>query len=174
MRTFALTAGLALALGLNAGSVTAASDPSGLRGAEFPSAQNGLLPVPANRIVGLWRSTVSIGACAGGPVQTFIGSNLFHAGGTLSDTNIAPVNSRGPGMGLWRYLGGDRYKIRFQFNRYVDNLFVGTADIRANARLRDGGNRLTYEIQATQYNADGSVLVELCGSSDGQRIGIDG
>jgi hypothetical protein len=173
MKASVLSAALALALGLSAGPGAAAPDPSGSRGAEFPTAQNGLLPVPANRIVGLWRATVTVGPCAGGPVQTFTGTNLFHAGGTVSDTNTAPVNSRGPGMGVWRYLGGDRYKVRFQFNRYADNLFVGTADVRSDARLRDGGNRLTYETRATQYAADGSVLVELCGSSESHRIGVD-
>lgn len=141
--------------------------------AEFPSAQNGLLPVPANRIVGLWQFTVTIAPCAGGPTSSFVGYHLFSAGGTLTDTNRAPVVTRGPGLGTWKYLGQDRYKIRFQFNRYAEGAFDGVQDVRVDARLGAAGSRLNYVIRATTLNPDGSVRGEACGTSVGERIGVD-
>ena len=41
-------------------------------------------------------------ACStGAVVGTFIGAQVYHHGGTLSDTNAAPTVTRGPGFGTW-------------------------------------------------------------------------
>lgn len=146
---------------------------TGAAAAQTP-AQNGALPVAANRIVGLWSVTVTIGPCAGGPTRTFIAYNTFHAGGTLSDTNAAPPTTRGPGQGIWQYRGRGQYKTRFQFYRYQpDGSYDGIADIRTTVQLNAHATQYTNTIYARNVNPDGSLLVELCGSAVGERVGIN-
>lgn len=158
---------LALALAVTAGDAAATQHPSAW--------ETGALPVPANRIVGLWRVDVTIAPCAGGPVTQFAAFNNFHAGGTLSDTNTLPTAARGPGMGIWRYQGRDhdgtaRYKVRFQFFRYVNGVLDGVQDIGGTVRLHRNGNSYVHEVRARALNNDGSVRVELCGTALAERV----
>lgn len=144
--------------------------------AENPNPQQtGALPVPANRIVGLWQVDVTTAPCAGGPAVSFAAFANFHAGGTLSDTNTFPTAARGPGMGIWRYLGRDhhgnaRYRVRFQFFRYVDGALDGVQDIGGTVRLAPGGASYVHEVRARALNNDGSVRVELCGTALAERV----
>lgn len=69
-------------------------------------------------LVGVWLATVTQRDCASGtPLATFKGQQVFHAGGTLTDTNSAPPNTRGPGMGVWQRQGHG-YQSKFRFARY--------------------------------------------------------
>lgn len=147
--------------------------------AEPTPLQSGLLPVPANRIVGFWHAQVSIGPCAGGPVNTFLGLNTFMAGGTLSDTNTFQPTSRGPGMGVWTYLGRgrhgeSRYKNHFQFARFKpDGSFDGLQDVYNDITLQADAKTWTANVHAYVLNVDGSVRVEACGSALANRITLN-
>ncbi|HRN63054.1 MAG TPA: hypothetical protein PK743_07720 [Luteimonas sp.] len=161
---------LALALALLAGSAAAAT----------PSpAQTGALPVPANAIAGYWQVRVSIGPCGSPAANTFLGLNTFHAGGTVSDTNTFAPGSRGPGMGVWVYLGRGhngtmRYRNHFQFARFLpDGSFDGLQDVRNEITLQPGGNTWTGVTNARVLNADGSVRMLACGSGLATRVGVD-
>lgn len=141
--------------------------------------QTGAWPVPANRIAGYWQVKVTVGPCQGGPVNTFLGLNLFHAGGTVSDTNTFAPGSRGPGMGVWEYLGGGRhgegrYKNHFQFPRFLPNgSFDGLQDVRNEITLQPDGKTWTGVTRARVLNADGSLRVEVCGNGLANRITVD-
>jgi hypothetical protein len=150
---------LALLLGTFAGTASASDD----------SARNGLLPIPANRIVGLWHVAVSVGPCAGGPVNSFFALNTFHAGGT----NTFAPGSRGPGMGVWSHQGRGKYQTRFQFPRYLSNgSYDGLQDVRATLELDRSGRHYTNTIYARVLNPDESLRVELCGSAVGERVEV--
>ena len=142
------------------------------------SSRTGALPVPANRIAGYWHVEVTAGPC-GGTMNTFLGLNTFHAGGTLSDTNTFAPASRGPGMGVWEYLGrGPQgvylYKNHFQFARFLpDGSFDGLQDIYNDITLQPDGMSWTGITHAFALNPDGSVRAEICGTGLANRIPID-
>ena len=132
-------------------------------------------PLRANQIVGLWQVQVSLRPCANpaAPGISFSAFNAYHAGGTLSDTNFNPPTTRGPGMGIWSHLGDRRYQTRFQFARYLDGTFDGLQDVATVLTLEPGGDYYTSEVHALALNADGSVRAALCGSAEGERVGLE-
>ncbi len=133
--------------------------------------------VTPNRIVGAWKADVAIGPCSlPNPVAFFSAYNTFHAGGTLSDTNWHPSSYRGPGQGVWKYIGNGQYQSRFQFFRY-DNPPPATAsgiqDVRVQVTLDAGGNGYTGVINGRQQNLDGTPAgPPLCGQVVATRMGF--
>lgn len=156
---------LATALALLAGNAAAATP---------TPASSGLWPVPANRIVGLWQVEVTLAPCAGGPAQTRIAYNIYHAGGTLSDTNADPPTARGPGQGIWQYQGHRQYKTRFQFYRYLpDGSYNGITDVQTDVYLDAQSTQYSQTVYARNLGPNGNLQVELCGSAVGERVDID-
>lgn len=137
--------------------------------------RTGAWAVPANRIVGLWDINVTSGPCLGGPTRSFVSNHTYHAGGTLTDAGRVPPTTRGPGQGIWEYQGPGRYKIRFQFNRFLpDGSFDGVQEVRNNnLMLNAAGTAYTTSIYTRVLNPDGSLRTELCGAANAQRIAID-
>jgi hypothetical protein len=136
-------------------------------------AQTGALPVSANRIVGMWHASATIGPCLGGPAQTFLALATYDAGGTMSDANIMPPSSRGPGQGIWSFAGRGRYQSRFQFFRYrPDGSYDGLQDIHGDLVLDAAGTHYSQTIHAYALNTDGSVRVELCGVAHAERVAM--
>lgn len=131
------------------------------------------IPGPA-RIVGYWNVDVAVRPCIdpGAPATRFLGLNMFHAGGTLSDANTFPPTARGPGMGVWSYdpLTG-KYNTRMQFARFVNGVFDGLQDVRQVATMIDN-DHYTTEVQARVLNADGSVRALLCGTAAAERVSL--
>ena len=167
MRTIRTPSTLALALSLLVGPLDhALADPGSMHDA-------GLLPTPANRIVGTWRSTVVLQPCGGGPtLPTAITLLTYHAGGTLTDTNTAPPTSRSPGHGLWRYVSDSQYRGRFQVFAFLPTgQYDGYTEVRTTVILSGDSN--TSSVVARRYNADGSLRVELCGNGSGERLMMD-
>lgn len=131
--------------------------------------------VAKDQIVGLWQSTVTVNNCQGGPSRTFRGTNVFHSGGTMTDTNAAPPTTRGPGFGIWAYDRHEQFfRIRMQFNRYLpDGSYDGLQDIHREARVSRDGNTLTDEtIFVRVLNPDGSLRAEACGAATATRVKI--
>lgn len=153
---------LALTLALLAGGAAAVHANPG---------DTGALPVPANRIVGLWTTTVNVGACQGGPVMTIHGASVFHAGGTLGETNTSSPTTRGPGQGVWRHTGRGQYKTKFRFFAYLpDGSFDGVREISTTTILNARATQYDATVRARFYNPNGSVRVDLCGSATGERV----
>jgi hypothetical protein len=134
----------------------------------------GLLPGPASRIVGTWRSEVALQPCGGGPtVAAFTTLVTYHAGGTLSDTNSSPPALRSPGHGLWRFVGNSQYRARFQMFLFLPGgEYDGYNDVQTKVIL-GGGNGNTSSVVVRRYNADGSLRAQLCGDGVGERLGFD-
>lgn len=133
--------------------------------------RDAVLAGEANRIVGLWQSTIDLGPCAGGPRMNVRGLNQFHAGGTLTETGSPPPTSRGPGYGVWRYGRASRsYDARMQFARFTTaGQFDGFTDIHRQITLSQDGNVYNDQIVARLLNPDDSLRVELCGTAVGRR-----
>lgn len=151
-----------------------AASASGPALAQSGNLQNaGLLPVPANRIVGTWRSEVALQPCGGGPtIAAFNTLVTYHAGGTLSDTNSTPSALRSPGHGIWRYLGHSQYRTRFQLFQFLPSgQYDGYTEVQTTVIL--GGNSNTSSVIARRYNQDGSFRAQLCGNGSGERMSID-
>lgn len=133
----------------------------------------------ANRIVGHWQGQTTIGACAGGPTQTFNVLGAFNAGGTLGYTTSMPSASASPTFGSWGYFidlatHSLKFRARMQFFRYnPDGSPDGLQDIHRTITLSSDGQRTTENVTAEIINNDGSVRVRLCGTSTGQRVAID-
>jgi len=135
--------------------------------------QSGLFPSPANRIVGVWNSDVTLRPCGPGPViASFKALATFHAGGTLSDANNTPSALRTAGHGIWRYVQGNQYKTRFQIFRFLPSgAYDGYADVDTIVQL--SGNTSTSTVVATNFNPDGTERGTLCGTANGTRLSID-
>lgn len=173
MFRFAL-APLVLATCLLPATPAAASDPF----------STGSLPVPANRIVGLWSAVVEVGPCNGAPGNRILATINYHSGGTLSETNAMPIsgipnmqgvpgnNQRGPGMGTWKFnprLG--KYTLDIRFNWYVNGVYHGYQVIhRDDVLLSADGKTLAGPVHATRYFADGSKYADFCGYETATRL----
>jgi hypothetical protein len=162
-RTHAL---LALLLATTAGSAIAQSP-----------MQTGLLPTPANRLIGTFDVDVAIGPCnLPNPVAFFSAHNTFHAAGTVSDVNWAHPSTRAGGQGIWKHLGGNKYASRFQFFRYDNPAPApasGLQDVRTELTLSADGNSYVARINAQQRALDGSpVGPPLCGEAVGERFAL--
>lgn len=145
---------------------------SGAAGAHAISESNS----PEARIVGMWHMYVSVGSCTdpSAPPNQFFALNTFHAGGTLSDTNSFPPTARGPGQGVWSYDPRTRqYVAHMNFMRFVNGAFDGLQDATTTIPIGKNPRLLRGTIHAYMRNVDGSVRAELCGSVDGERVGVD-
>jgi CubicO group peptidase (beta-lactamase class C family) len=74
----------------------------------------------ADPVEGSWEAVITVRDCATGTtILTARGQEVFHRGGTLTDTNAAPPTTRGVGFGTWqRDATAQNYTSRFRFNRY--------------------------------------------------------
>ena len=129
----------------------------------------------ANRIVGLWTARVDVGPCAGGPRRQLRSQNLFNAGGTLNDVGSVPPTERSVGFGLWAFDPSEEtYSIRMQFYRFLPTgEFDGVNDIRRESILSADGNSATEAVSVRVLNPDGTLRVELCGTSNATRVPLD-
>lgn len=163
---------LAVSLALLAAPAAALAGPPGAAPAN--SSETGALPVPANRIVGLWATEVTIGPCQGGPTMTIHGTSLFNAGGTMGETNTSAPTGRSHSQGIWRFLGWNQYQTRFRFYVFQpDGSYDGVQEVRTTTYLNARATQYDATVNARFLNPDGSVRVQLCGSARGNRIGFN-
>lgn len=167
---------LPLALGLLAASLpAAASDP----------ASSGLLPVPANRLVGFWKTDiyVSAEACSpGAPEPPLIGHNtmVFNTGGTLVENpRVSPPGVPGQpqlrtfGLGSWSYNPRTRqYKVLVRFDYYSSSTgaYLGHGEVDRTILLSNDRDTAYGPVVSTRYAADGSVLGRFCGEGISYRL----
>jgi len=163
---------LAVSLALLAAPAATVAGPPGA--APASPTQTGALPVPANRIVGLWATEVTIGPCQGGPTMTIHGTSLFHAGGTMGETNTSAPSGRSHSQGIWKFVGWNQYKTRFRFYVFLpDGSYDGVQEIRTTTVLNSQATQYDATVNARFLNPDGSLRFQVCGSARGDRIGFD-
>ena len=167
---------LTLALGLMTASVPAAA---------VDAASSGLLPVPANRLVGFWRTDVYVSpqACLpDGPEPPLVGRNtiVFNAGGTLVENpQVTPPGVPGQpqlrtfGLGKWSYdARTHRYRVLVRFDYYdsASGAYLGHGEVDRTILLSNDRNTAYGPVVATRYAPDGSVVAKLCGEGISYRL----
>lgn len=146
-------------------------------------ASNGALPVPANRIVGLWSNVATTGPCGVTPVAQGRQTLTFSAGGTFLDNPRFPPNGladlngipgthqRSIGIGTWDYNPRTgQYTVHQQFDWYVNNAYHGYQTVRRDILLSNDGEQAAGSVQTVRYAASGAIVAELCGSAVSTRI----
>ncbi|MCJ0826787.1 hypothetical protein MQC88_12630 [Luteimonas sp. 50] len=146
-------------------------------------ATDGALATRANRIVGLWDNYAYVGPCDGtpGPAQrqllmymtggTFLDNSRFPPQGMPNLAGIPGIHQRSIGVGTWSYSPqAGSYTLDQRFDWYVDNVYNGYQVVHRTILLSNDGNSAEGPVTTTRYAADGSVIVELCGSASSTRI----
>ncbi len=120
---------------------------------------------------GVWEGTVSVKDCTSGAVlATFRGAQVFHRGGTLSDTNSAPTVSRGPGFGVWSR-SGTTYTAKFRLFTYDPAGAVsGVMRVTRTFTISADGKTQTATTTNTAEDLNGVVIRSACGSDTATRV----
>lgn len=127
-------------------------------------ATSGGLNVPANRIVGVWRTQAAVGPCGTNTFPLQIRNILqFNAGGTMWES-IPPTTARTEGVGTWTYNPTTQeYGGRLIFDRFVDGALAGHSTVERKLLMNSAGTQIAGSVYAVHYAANGSILAELCG-----------
>lgn len=134
-------------------------------------ASTGALGVPANAIVGVWRTEAALGPCGSGVFPVQIRNILvFNAGGTLIEP-IRPGTDRTDGAGIWEYHPSTReYTGWLIFDRFApDGSVIGSGRVERRLLMNNAGTQVAGAVKATFLGADGSVQLELCGHAVSTR-----
>ena len=116
----------------------------------------------ADSVVGVWWSTVTRVDCNTGAEQgSFTGMQVYHLGGTLTDTNGTNPASRGPGMGTWQRVGHE-VQTKFRFMLFNAGVFAGTAVVTRVITLAPGGDSATGAGRAEVYAPNGALVGGSC------------
>lgn len=123
-------------------------------------------------VEGVWEGAVILKDCTSGTtLATFRGSQVFHSGGTMSDTNSLPTAGRGPGFGTWVRHGATSYTGKFRFFTYdVAGVPTGTARVTRNFTLSADGRTSSSTNTVVFEDLTGAVLRSACGSDAGARV----
>lgn len=127
----------------------------------------------ADPVEGVWDSIITLRNCAtGAAIATVRGQNMFHRGGTLTDTNAQPPTARGVGFGLWKRDGaGPGYTATFRFNRYnLDGTLAGSRRVTRTLTLSVDGNTQTSTNASQDLDPAGAVLQDLCATDVSTRV----
>ena len=124
----------------------------------------------ADPIEGVWEGVVTLRDCAtSAVVATFHGSQAFHRGGTMSDTNSTPTASRGPGFGTWTK-SGSTYTVRFRLFTY-DATGAANGVIRTTRTVTLGAGGTATGVNTSQvFDLAGTLLRSGCGTDTGTRV----
>ena len=140
-------------------------------------ASTGALPVPANRIVGLWEAVATVRPCniPAAPPRDVRNNLLFHAGGTVTENPGGLPNATGPsrsfGLGTWRYdPASNRYTGMLRFDTYLNGVYTGYTTIDRNLVLAGGADTAVGPVVVTVYGTSGNQLIQLCGTANQHRL----
>ncbi len=125
----------------------------------------------ADPMEGVWEGDVTVRDCTtSATIATFRGSQVFHRGGTMSDTNSTPTASRGPGFGTW-VKSGSTYVVRFRLFTYDSTGAVsGVIRTTRTVTLGAGGNTATSVNSTQLFDMTGALIRSSCGTDTGARV----
>ncbi len=111
----------------------------------------------ADPVEGVWEAVATVRDCtSGAALATFRGSQVFHRGGTLTDTNSVPPTTRGPGFGTWTR-NDSTYTGKFRLYTYdTAGALSGTMRVTRTFTLSADG--------ATQNSTNTSRAEDLAGA----------
>lgn len=140
-------------------------------GSDDAFAQTATATAAADPIEGVWEAIVTRRDCASGAsLGTFRGVNVFHRGGTLSDTNGAPTSTRGPGFGLWSKTAAG-YTAAFRFYRYnPDGSLAGSTRVSQTLTMAADGNSTEATISTQLLDLGGAVVQTQCVTAASTRF----
>ncbi len=118
----------------------------------------------ADPIEGVWESVVTRRDCSSGAaIGSFRGAQVFHRGGTLTDTDASTPGTRGPGQGSWTHNADGSYTARFRFFRFNgDGSLAGSSVVTRSITLQADGNNLVATTRAEIRDPAGAVLQTVC------------
>ena len=144
--------------------------------AQSSPASTGALPVPANRIVGLWETAATVRPCniPNAPARDVRNNLLFHAGGTVTENPGALPSvtgaSRSFGLGTWRYdPASNRYTGMLRFDTYLNGGYTGYTTIDRDIALVDADTAVG-PVVVTVYDTGDNQLIQLCGTANQHRL----
>jgi hypothetical protein len=121
---------------------------------------------------GVWEAVITARDCiTNAPVGTFRGAQVYHHGGTLSDTNGQPTATRGPGFGTWTR-NGSAYTAKFRLYTYDPSTgaLSGTLRVTRNFTLSADGNTMTSTNTNSAEDLTGALLRKGCGTDVSTRV----
>ena len=125
-------------------------------------------------IVGAWRTAITLVNCQTGLPVSPVGRGLFtfHEGGTLSEFNLGPGQSRSSGHGVWEERRGRRNVLGvFVINRHdATGVFIGTQKVRAAWELSTSGNGFISNAAFEIFDANDNLIGTGCATGVGTRI----
>jgi hypothetical protein len=133
------------------------------------------LPNGMNTIEGVWGVTRHGVNCDTGQDRgpSFPALITFHQDGTMLAQTYGPFpeNAYGPAeMGVWQHGPGHTFSFRDLSYIYDDNgQFNGSGVVTATGQLTSA-NTFTYTATIQVYDADGNLLVTLCGRATATRF----
>jgi hypothetical protein len=128
----------------------------------------------ANTVLGVWGVTRHPVNCqTGQELSTFPALMTFHQDGTVSGQSYGPFpeNAYGPAEhGVWHNAPGNTFSFRLLSYGYDDNgQFTGSTIVTATGQLTSA-NTFSYSSSIQIYDADGHLLVTLCGHATATRF----
>lgn len=125
----------------------------------------------ADPFEGVWESVITGRDCtSAAAVGTFIGAQVYHRGGTLSDTNASPTATRGPGFGTW-VRTGSTYTTKFRFYTYDANGAVsGTMRTTGIVTLAADARSSTTTVTNQAFDLSNNVLRNGCATVVSTRV----
>jgi hypothetical protein len=132
------------------------------------------LTSPASRIVGTWEAAARTGPCGGAFGSPLLAFTVFHAGGTLTETSMAPLGGvptpfgqaiRGPAFGTWAYdRSSGTYTAQMRIHWFVDGFFHGYQQIHFDRiKLAADGSSVSSTFSAIRHFVDGRPPIPNCG-----------
>lgn len=125
----------------------------------------------ADPIEGVWEGPVVLRDCTTqAPLASFQGAQVFHRGGTMTDTNSSPTASRGPGFGTW-VKSGATYTVKFRFYTY-DGTGAPSGVIRTTRTVTPGVTAGTATSVNTfqAFDLAGNLVRSGCGADSSTRV----
>ena len=121
-------------------------------------------------LVGAWNSQVVITDCHGTTTRQFSSRNLFHDGGTLTDTDSQPPSSHGPAVGTWQNISAGNYTSVFELYRFnADGTLAGSNQVQRTLTLGADGKSFTTTFTVAVNDATGANLMNACGTETATR-----
>ena len=128
-------------------------------------------PQQSAPLQGVWDSQVTLTDCNGFTLAVFRAYEMFHQGGTLTNTDNTPPTLHGPGFGTWERVDGRKCTAPFQFfNFNSDGTFAGVQKIARQIRLAPDGNSYTSTVTFETYDPNGVLVFSGCGTEVATRI----
>jgi hypothetical protein len=125
---------------------------------------------PPTAIQGVWDSTVTLASCLDPAIVlvSFRALNQFNPHGSLIATSqIAPP----PSLGAWEWLGGQRYRAKFRFQRFgVGGVFEGMTQVSREIQLGADRRSFTSVVATELFDLTDTLFARGCGRETAKRV----